>query len=156
MNDSFLGLFYKLSPSDELTLRVGGGIIIPTYDTELDNNNMDIMASASFSYALQRANLFGGYSYTVVNDDDVLGIASYQNTHSYSGGVGFYLFDNLYLSGYYTNSESIYKDTDNIETLSLYTFYTINKNWFTTFSYAYGLSDTAGDNSVGVRLGYYF
>lgn len=156
LNDSFIGTFYRLSTSDELTLRVGGGIILPTYDTELDNNNMDVMASASFSYMLGKINLFGGYSYTMVNDDDILGLVSYQDTHSYSMGAGFYARSNLYVSGYYTTSESIYKDTTDIETLSLYTFYSIDKNWFTTFSYAYGLSDSASDNSFTLRLGYYF
>lgn len=156
MNDSFLGAYYKFSPSKELTLRVGGGVIFPTYDTALDNNNMDIMVSASFSYMFEKTNLFGGYSYTVINDDDVLGIVSYQDTHSYSAGAGFYVLNDLYVSGYYTNSESIYKGTGEIETLSLYTFYTINKNWFSTFSYSYGLSESASDNSVALRLGYYF
>lgn len=156
MNDSFLGAYYKFSPSKELTLRVGGGVILPTYDTALDNNNMDIMVSANFSYMLENMNIFGGYSHTVINDDDVLGVVAYQNTDSFSGGLGFYPLNDLYVSGYYTNSESIYKDSDEIETLTLYTFYSIDKNWFTTFSYSYGLSDSASDNSIALHLGYYF
>lgn len=156
MNDSFVGAYYKLSPENELTLRFGVGAIIPTYDTELDNNNMDFIGSANFSYMLKSINLFGGYSYTVINDDDVLGIVSYQNTSSYSGGVGFYPLKNLYMSGSYNNSESIYKGSEDIETLSLYTFYSINANWFTNLSYSYGLSDSASDNAIAVRLGYYF
>lgn len=156
MNDSFVGAYYKLSPENELTLRFGVGAIIPTYDTELDNNNMDFIGSANFSYMLKSINLFGGYSYTVINDDDVLGIVSYQNTSSYSGGVGFYPLKNLYLSGSYNNSDSIYKGSEDIETLSLYTFYSIDANWFTSLSYSYGLSDSASDNSIALRLGYYF
>lgn len=156
MNDSFIGAYYKLSPLNRLTLRVGGGLILPTYDTELDNNNMDITASANISYMLDDMNLFGGYSYTVINDDDVLGIASYQNTSSYSAGLGFYPSSYLYVSGYYTNSESIYKNIEDIETLSVYTFYSIDANWFTSFSYSYGLSDSASDNAFMFRLGYYF
>lgn len=156
LNDSFIGAYYRLSPSNELTIRVGGGVILPTYDTELDNNNMDVVVSSSFSYMLDNINLFGGYSYTMVNDDDILGVVSYQDTHSYSMGAGFYARSDLYISGYYTTSDSIYKDTTDIETLSLYTFYSIDKNWFTTFGYSYGLSDSASDNSLTLRLGYYF
>lgn len=156
LNDSFIGAYYKLSPSNELTLRFGGGVLLPTYDTELDNNNMDVVASASFSYMLEKINLFGGYSYTMVNDDDILGIVTYQDTHSYSGGAGFYALNDLYVSGYYTTSDSIYKDTEEIETLSLYAFYTIDANWFTTFSYSHGLSDSASDSALTLRLGYYF
>jgi hypothetical protein len=156
LNDSFIGAYYKLSPSNELTLRVGGGVLLPTYDTQLDNNNMDVVASASFSYMLEKINLFGGYSYTMVNDDDILGIVTYQDTHSYSGGAGFYANSNLYVSSYYTTSDSIYKDTQEIETLSFYAFYTIDANWFTTFSYSHGLSDSASDSALTLRLGYYF
>ena len=156
LNDSFIGAYYKFSLSNELTLRVGGGAILPTYDTELDNNNMDILASASFSYMLDKTNIFGGYSYTVVNDDDIAGIVSYQNTHSYSAGAGIYALDDLYLSGYYTVSDSIYKETADIRTISFYAFYSIDENWFATFSYAHGLSDSVSDNSVSIRLGYYF
>lgn len=156
LNDTFIGAYYKLSPSNELTLRVGGGVLLPTYDTELENNNMDVVASASFSYIVEKINLFGGYSYTMVNDDDILGIVSYQDTHSYSGGAGVHASSNLYISGYYTISDSVYKDADEIETLSLYSFYSIDTNWFTTFGYSYGLSDSASENSVTLRLGYYF
>ncbi|OHD87294.1 MAG: DUF3187 domain-containing protein [Sulfurimonas sp. RIFCSPLOWO2_12_FULL_36_74] len=156
INDSFIGAYYKLSPENGLTLRFGAGAIIPTYDTELDNNNMDVVASANFSYMLNSINLFGGYSYTMINDDDILGIVSYQNTNSYSGGIGFYPLKNLYLSGSYGSSDSVYKGTEAIETASVYGFYSINANWFTSFSYAYGLSDSASDNSLTFRLGYYF
>lgn len=156
INDSFIGAYYKIFPINKLTLRFGAGAIIPNYDTELDNNNMDVVASANFSYMIESINLFGGYSYTMINDDDILGIVSYQNTNSYSGGIGFYPAKNLYLSGSYGNSDSIYKGTEAIETASVYGFYTINANWFTSFSYSYGLSDSASDNSLALHLGYYF
>lgn len=156
LNDSFIGAYYKLSAENELTLRFGVGAIIPTYDTELNNNNMDFIGSVSFSYLLDSINLFGGYSYTVVNDDDVLGIVSYQDTNSYSGGIGFYTLKNLYLSASYGNSDSIYKGIEAIKTLSAYGFYSIDKNWFTSLSYTYGLSESASDNSLALRLGYYF
>lgn len=156
MNDSFVGVYYKHSPLNELTFRFGGGIIIPTYDTELNNNNTDYKASASFSYKIKTTNLFGGYSYTIVNDDDVLGIASYQNTNSYTLGLGFFPRKKLYLSGAYNSSDSIYKGVEDVVTASLYAFYSIDEHWFTTFSYSYGISDSASDNSVSFRLGYYF
>ncbi|MFA5233648.1 MAG: DUF3187 domain-containing protein [Sulfurimonas sp.] len=156
LNDSFIGVYYKLSPSNELTLRIGSGVLLPTYDTELDNNNMDVVTSASFSYMLKKINLFGNYSYTMVNDNDILGIVTYQDTHSYSGGAGFYALNDLYVSSYYTASNSIYKDTEEIETLSFYVFYAIDANWFTTFSYSHGLSNSASDSALTLRIGYNF
>lgn len=156
-NDSFLGAYYKLKPINNLTIRLGGGAVIPTYETDLNNNNTDYTSSLSLSYILKNMNLFGGYSYTIVNDNDIVsdGIF-YQNTDSYNLGLGFYPTSKVYISASYNSSDSIYKDIDTINTASFYAFYNINSNWFTTLNYAYGLSDTASDNYGSLRLGYYF
>jgi hypothetical protein len=145
-NDSFLGAYYKLNPVDNLTLRLGAGAIIPTYKSDLNNNNTDLTA-----------NVFGGYSYTVVNDDDIVAEnVTYQNTNSYNFGLGFYPTSKTYLSGAYNSSDSIYKDVETISTVSINAFYNIDAHWFTTLNYAYGLSDTASDNYASLRVGYYF
>jgi len=156
MNDSFLGAYYKLSPVNKLDIRVGAGIIISTYDSTLNNNNSDYVASANISYIFDQTNVFGGYSFTIINDDDIAGEISYQNTNSYNAGIGFYPKDKLYLSASYNYSDSIYADVQTIQTASLYAFYNIDANWFTTFNYAYGLSESASDNYLSLRLGYYF
>ncbi|MDA3908767.1 MAG: DUF3187 domain-containing protein [Sulfurimonas sp.] len=156
-NDSFLGAYYKLSPANNLTLRLGAGAIIPTYKSDLNNNNTDFTASASLSYMLKNANVFGGYSYTVVNDDDIITQSvAYQNTNSYNVGLGFYPTSKTYISGAYNSSDSIYKDVETINTVSINAFYNIDAHWFTTLNYAYGLSDTASDNYASLRVGYYF
>lgn len=156
-NDSFLGAYYKLNPSNKLTLRLGAGAIIPTYKSDLNNNNTDFTASANLSYMLKNANLFGGYSYTVINDDDIPAQSvAYQNTNSYNFGLGFYPSSKVYISGAYNSSDSIYKDVDMINTVSINVFYNIDANWFTTVNYAYGLSNTASDNYASLRVGYYF
>ena len=89
----------------------------------------------------------------------------YQNTNAFNAGIGFYPTSRLYTSLSYNNSDSIYEkivnidgtnDMEPLETTSAYLFYTIDKHWFTTVSYAYGLSDTASDHFAAVRLGYYF
>lgn len=155
INDSFLGVYYKFSPAQKLNIKVGAGTIIPTYDSELDNNNLDILASINISYIINDINFFGGFIQTMINDDDTLDV-SYQNTSSYSLGLGFYPTSKIYLSAAYNSSESIYEGVDSIDTTSLYAHYSINKNWFTTLSYAYGLSDTASDTYASLRVGYYF
>ncbi|QOY54425.1 DUF3187 domain-containing protein [Candidatus Sulfurimonas marisnigri] len=156
MNDLFIAAYYKLSPTNELTLRFGAGVTIPTYDSLLNNNNSDYTASMNIGYKLESINLFAGYSYTIINDDDVAGVASYQNTNSFTAGAGFYPQKNLYVSGSYNNSDSIYTNVDTIRTISLYTFYNIDANWFASFSYSYGVSDSASDSSTSFRVGYYF
>jgi len=179
MTDSFVGAYYQFKPVAALFVRLGGGAVLPTYQSDFNNNNTDYTLSASLSYLLHDFNFFGSYSYTLINDDDfsydefdttgnVSGSTSvyYQNTHAYNIGLGYYPTNNLYTSIAFNSSESIYgkfvstsagtTTQDPLNTLSAYLFYTIDKNWFTTASYAYGLTDTASDHYVGIRLGYYF
>jgi hypothetical protein len=156
INDSFIGAYYQFIPLESLRLRIGLGAVLPTYDSGLNNNNTDYSASASLSYTLKSINLFGSYSYTLINDDDVENVAYYQNTNAYSAGIGFYPTKRLYTSIAYNSSDSIYQNVETIESASFYLFYSIDRHWFTTFSYARGLSDTASDNYGAVRLGYYF
>jgi len=155
ITDSFLGAYYKFVPLKNLDIRVGAGAIIPTYDTTL-NNNTDYTASINLSYMLKKdINIFGGYNYVIINDSDTIDI-KYQNTNSYSIGLGFYPIQKLYISGSYNSSDSIYTNVKDIDTASFYGFYSITDNWFSTLNYAYGLSDTASDNYFSLRIGYYF
>ena len=161
MNDSFIGAAYNFRPIKNLSLRLGAGALLPTYQTSLNNNNTDYTGSASLSYTLAKVNVFGGYSYTMINDDDVVDTTNntsyiYQDTNAYSAGLGYYFTNKLYMSGAYNLSNSIYKGIDDIQTASLYGYYSIDKNRFLIFSYAYGLSDTASDNAVSLKVGYYF
>lgn len=156
LNDSFIGASYQLKPTKELSVRIGAGFLLPTYDTSLNNNNTDYTASLNVSYTLGKMNLFGGYIYTMIQDDDIVGTVVYQNTNALSGGIGYYATNKLYLSGAYNISDSIYAGIEEIKTVSAYGYYSITQHWFTTFSYAYGLSDSASDNAVSLKLGYYF
>ncbi len=163
--DTFLGAAYQFKPLENFSLRVGAGALLPTYNTSLNNNNTDYMASLNLSYNISKFNLFGGYSYTQINDDDVSFVDAngtvtsstrYQNTSAYSLGAGYYMTSSLYLSGGYNSSNSIYQSIEDIQTASVYGYYGINEHWFSTCSYAYGLSDSASKNYVSLRLGYFF
>ena len=177
--DSFVGAYYQFKPVSALSIRLGGGAILPTYKSDFNNNNTDYTASASLSYLFNDFNLFGSYSYTMINDDDFsydeldstgnpIGSTTvyYQNTNAYNVGLGYYPTSKLYTSLAYNSSDSIYNKfvsttsgsttQEALNTVSAYLFYTIDKNWFTTASYAYGLTDSASDHYVSVRLGYYF
>ena len=156
LNDTYLTVYYQFNFFEGLSLRVGEGVILPTYDSGLGNNNTDYKSSANLSYTLASFNLFGGYGYTLVNDDDVAGLASYQNSASLYGGVGFYPSSQLYLSASYNKSDSIYKGFTPIENASIYAYYTLNQHWFSTLNYAYGLSDSASDHYLAIRFGYYY
>ena len=161
--DSFLGASYRLNPINNLSISLSAGALLPTYDTELKNNNTDYTASVNLSYTLDNFNIFGGYSYTLINDYDMLVTTAddsytiiYQNTNAFSGGLGYYLSSNLYVSASYSMSDSIYVGVDDIETATVYGYYSINKDMFTTLSYSYGLSDAASDDYISLRLGFLF
>jgi hypothetical protein len=162
-NDTFISTFYNFSPQESLLLRVGFGLVLPTYEAAFQNNNLDYSAQLSLSYQLQSVNLFASYLYTIINDDEFSYLdnnntksVSYQNTAAASLGLGYYLNDSFYLSTAYNTSNSIYRDIEDIDTLSLYGYYSISKEYFTTLSYAYGLSDSASKHYLSLRLGYLF
>lgn len=156
LNDTFLAAYYAYKPWHNLSVRVGAGFILPTYDSDLDNNNLDYIANLSLSYSVDSMNIFGGYGLTLVNDDDIVDVAYYQNTSSFYAGIGYYPTSKLYLSASYNSTDSVYDGGEVIESASIYSYYSIDENWFTTFNYGYGLSDSASDHSASLRLGYYF
>lgn len=162
--DSFIGGAYQFDIVEALSIRIGAGAIIPTYKTSLNNNNTDYVGSLNFSYTLNNFNIFGGYSYIMVNDEDITIIYNtnsvqnivYQNTNAFSAGLGYYLTEKLYINGAFNSSNSIYATSEDIRTVSAYLYYTIDEHWFSTFSYARGLSETASKNYISLRLGYFF
>ena len=157
VNDSFAGLYYKIETNSNLKIRLGLGAIIPTYDSQLNNNNTDYVGSVNLSYLYNNINIFSTYSHTIINDSDILadGVL-YQNSNAYCMGLGFYPTSKLYISGAYSSSNSIYLGVEDIETDSIYGLYSIDKHWFSTLNYAYGISQSASDNFASLRIGYYF
>jgi len=159
LNDSYISASYQFVPTKNLKIKTGIGLILPTYDSELNNNNMDYTATLSASYALEDMNVFMGYNFTQMNDDDVVNTditALYQNTNSYSAGLGFYPSQDTYLSTSYLLSDNIYVGGESVRTMSIYLYSTLKQNWFSTFNYAYGLSDSASDNYLSFKIGYNF
>lgn len=162
--DSFVGTSYQFRPTQNFSLRFGVGALLPTYKTTLNNNNMDYTANVNLSYKIGKINLFGGYGYTIINDDnvnvvDVNGTTTsilYQNTNALSLGLGMNMTPKTYMSMAYNTSNSIYTNIEDISTASVYMYHTIDAHWFSTLSYAYGLSNSASDHYASVRLGYFF
>lgn len=162
--DSFLGASYQFELLKELSLRVGTGIIIPTYKTSLNNNKMDYVGTLNFSYTLSSFNIFGGYSYTMINDDDITIIYNsntvqnikYQNTNAFNAGIGYYFTNSFYANISFNSSSSVYATSEDIQTSSVYLYYTVDEHWFSTFSYAKGISASASKNYASLRFGYFF
>jgi len=155
MKDTTLSLYYGYSTLEEynIFLRLRLGVIFPTETS--DYNKMDYLTAISVNFNINNYKLFGGYTYTLIGDDDIE-LYEFQNTHALHFGLGYYLKSNIYTSLSYLYADSIIKMMDKIKSVSLYLFYSINNNWFTTLSYSQGLSDSTSDLASNLRVGYYF
>jgi len=155
MNDTTLSLYYGYSALEEynIFLRLRLGAIFPTKTSNY--NKMDYLTSISANFIVNNYALFGGYTYTFVGDDDIE-FYEFQNTQAFNVGLGYYLKANIYTSLSYLYSDSIVKMMDKIKSVSLYLFYGINNNWFATFSFSQGLSNSTRDLASNLRVGYYF
>lgn len=168
--DTQLGLYFMTYPSSSLTLQPGFGIILPTYDTGYNNEAVDIFGSLYAQYDFDKYYyLFGGFTYTMVNDKDVQNITryrrssfilgdsiQYQNTSSFTAGAAYRTSNNGYINLAYTQTQSIYTDLESFKTLSLNGMMPLDPRWFVLGSYRHGLSDTTSDNEFTLRIGYNF
>ena len=159
MNDSVIEATYMLHPSQEVGVRVGGAVILPTYNSSLNNNNTDYRVSINISRYIDKTTLFAGYAYTLINDNDVVNSTDrvyYQNTNAYTLGGGYQFTSKLYASLSYFQANSIYKGVQDLKSMSLYAFYSIDTHWFANFSFSKGLSDSTSNTFGYISLGYYF
>lgn len=170
-NDTQLGVYLKTYPSAALTLQPGFGIILPTYNSGDNSEAIDVFGSLNAQYDLDKHyNIFGGLTYTVVNDKDGRRIVrdknshaiisdtpiQYQNTTAFMAGIGYAADNNGFINIAYTQSQSIYTGVEAFKTLSLNGMLPLDNHWFVLGNYRYGLSDSTSDNEIAVRLGYYF
>jgi len=151
-NDLYLDTYYQIKPVKNLCVQLGVGIVFPTYDSS--SNKTDYRASVQVSYNHEEFSVFTGFGMTIVGDhsDSI----EFNNSYFYKAGFGYYLNEHFYSSLSYNHASSMYDTLGEIESLSYYGYYRIDNNWFTTIKYAYGLSDNALDNIVGLKLGYYW
>lgn len=157
LGDTLAALYVKSTFQNDITVQTGVGILLPTYNSGYHNEAIDYQGSIGLQYDLnERSDLFGGYSYTVINDTDIPTMVQYQNTHSFYLGAGYSLNDKTRLSTSYGQSKSMYVGTEIIKTASASLFYQLTSHWFTMLDYRYGLSDSASQHDGSVRLGYYF
>jgi predicted porin len=155
--DTYLGVAYQFQPRSDVLLNVGLAAILPTYSSESMKNKTDYKAYGTLTYMKKGATVFGGYSYTIINDEVVGNTGfNYEDSAAYHVGAGYSFTNRLYMSAAYNNSDSIYTKVENLETASVYGYYSINERRFFIFSYAYGLSKTANPNSFTALMGYYF
>ena len=153
-NDTYLNLFYLFKPFENFYLNVGGGLVFPTYDT-LDNK-LDYTASLYGRYKWDKWSFILGMGYGKIGDNNRENVVSYNNTISSNTGLGYTWSSKLYSSISYAKVNSVVEGSDDLETLSLYTYYGINKHWFSNLNYRYGFISNDSRQTIGVNLGYYW
>jgi hypothetical protein len=153
--DTYLSGYYNFNANKDLSVRVGAALILPSSTIE-GKNETDYMASANLSYKLETLNIFAGFSKTFINDVNSDETLIYKDASAYTLGLGLYPTKELYASLSYNVNESVYEGYSEQHTLSLYTFYTINKEWFTTINYDYGVDSALESSTLSLKVGYYF
>lgn len=156
VDDTTLTLGYSIIEEDGVYITLEAGVVLPTYKMPDGTNNSDYLSSINIAYAFEDINLFGLYSYLLVNDKSRVETLSYQNSSYSALGVGYFFDANFYASTSYSLSQSIYKGVEDIETLGLFGYYTLSDELFLNASYIYGLSESASDNYLSLALGYKF
>ncbi len=159
LNDTVLSMNYRVYATKALSVKLGLGTILPTYDAYYNNNNTDYFGYVNMSYRFDKSSLFAAYSYTVINDDNIVDgsfSVDYRNTNAYSFGAGYNFTPRFYANIAYYRSDSFYVGVVDLKKVSTYMFYRFDRHWFGTFSYSKGLSDSTGDHYGSLKAGYYF
>ena len=151
--DLYFSSGYSISKNNfhsKLTL----GVKIPTGSSEVSTQETDYFSNLSMSYAVnEKVALFSSLSYTVTGDNNE---STYHNPLGYSVGLGYMVSENWYSSLSYQQSNSIYEDGEDYQSLSLFNSYNFTDNFFATLDYTKGLDNLSYDQTISLRLGVTF
>jgi predicted porin len=154
-NDYYLSARYKIKRSENLSIYLKGGAIVPS-NSDVTNNKTDYFISKSLNYKLNKNwNLFGGVNYTFVNNDDTDSTA-YQNSLGRYAGFSYRPTYDATLSLSMSKNASIYKDEEDIEFVYFSGSYNFTKNWFGIVNLGKELQDDDKDTYGSLQVGYYF
>lgn len=156
VNDTILNIFYKFLHTNDISLNLGFGAVVPTYKSGYNNEAADYKGLINFEYYVNEKNyLFSDYSYAWINDRD-LPMLKYQDTQSFNIGMGYIQNSDITYNVSYSNSDSIYKNIKTIQTLGVGCSLDVDLNRFVSIYYDYGLSSSASNHSVAIYAGYRF
>jgi len=151
--DLYLSTAYGISQKNLYT-KFTFGTKLATGSSEVSSGETDYFMNASLSYALENHwVIFSSLSYTDTGDSET---ENYNDPLGYSFGLGYLFNDKWYSSLRYQSSNSIYEDSDEYSSVSLFNSYNFNDDFFGTLSYTKGLDELSYDHVVSVRLGVTF
>ena len=153
--DTYLNLYHEIKSNNHLSVKLNGGLIIPSHGN--DDNKLDVVFGASAGYVYDSGmGLFGYLGYTIIGDKDKKHLIEYQNTLYANFGLGKQVNSKLYTSLSYSISNSIYDGYENLRSVMLNASYSVDEHWFLALGYSHGLSDSAVDESTYINIGYYW
>lgn len=156
MDDTVLSLLYRSALSEPLSITTGIGLILPTYQSGYGNEALDYRAMIDLRYRFfQDWHGLFGYESTWINDSDVETI-SYQDTEAYYAGVSYLSNNGSEWTTRYYQTDAIYRDVAPIKSVSLGYYRETSSHSFIDITYGMGLSDSASDQSVMFRIGYFY
>ena len=130
------------------------GSKIATGGSQVSTGENDYFATLNLNYILTpKFVLLSQLGYTLIGENNE---SSFQNPLGYSIGVGYTVNNRLYTSLLYQRSNSIYTDSDDYHSISLFGSYVLSDNTFATFSYMRGLDNLSYDQVVSFKLGVNF
>jgi hypothetical protein len=151
--DLYLSSSYNQSKGNLYT-KLTFGTKVAIGDAEVSTGENDYFTNLHMSYTFTNGVvLLSSLSYTLMGDSNE---TNYQNPLGYSFGVGYMINNEWYSSVTYKNTDSIYSDSENYQSLSLFNSYSFNDNFFGTFSYTKGLDVLSYDQTFAIRLGVNF
>jgi hypothetical protein len=151
--DLYLSSSYGKS-IENLYAKLTIGAKLATGDSEVSTGENDYFTNLHISYAFkEKLALLSSLGYTLTGDSNE---TEYENSFGYSLGLGYMVNDAWYSSLTYQNSTSIYEDSDNYQSISLFNSYNFNDNFFATLNYTRGLDDLSYNEVVSLRIGVTF
>ena len=142
---------FRLGP--ELRLNLGAGLKLPTYD--FPGNRTDYkLYSSLYYYPTKEISVFGGFNYTFIQDEEIMG--ELQNRSNLFGGVGYFFTDAFYANIGYAYEKSKYVSEHPEHSLSGTLFYQVTDTWFASVYYKQDILDEDLHEEFYFKVGYKF
>ena len=151
--DTTLKVRKRFRPSDDLRLNLGVGMKLPTYDYPGNRTDYKLYSSLYY-YPVEGLSFFGGFNYTFIQDEEVMG--PLQNKSNFFVGAGYFFTHSLYANLGYAYEQSKYVDEHAEHSLSATLFYQITDEWFTSVYYKQDIMDEDFHDEFYFNLGYRF
>jgi hypothetical protein len=151
--DLYISSSYSKS-IENIYIKTTLGTKLATGDKEISTGESDYFTNLYISYALTNdLAILSSIGYTLTGDSNE---TNYNNSLGYSLSMGYMANDKWYSSLTYQNSDSIYEDSENYQSISLFNSYNFTRNFFGTITYTKGLDELSYDQTISLRLGVNF